>query len=169
MYYYLLQVEPVWPKTLMTIAIVLFGAFMLISLFWEDIKGENKPDFDERKRFQAGVKTKNPDIIHALAMKYAYPGGTDKALYYLTKALEINPNHFKSRLDKLIILNGEGRYYEAKSLMEGFIEEKFTGNFDIKEEYHTFLPRDIKAHILYFYGYLKNADGKFSEAENLKL
>lgn len=121
------------------------------------------------KKEKKAVKTQDPDSLHELAMFYFNSkNDLNSALEYLNKALSLNPNHFNSRKDKMILLNSSKRYYEAKPLMEQFIQKDINGEYDIKDDFKAALDDLTKGHIAYFYGYVKKSEGQFSESEQLK-
>ncbi len=68
----------------------------------------------------------------------------------------------------MILLNSSKRYYEAKPLMEQFIQKDVNGEYDIKEDFKAALDDKTKGHIAYFYGYIKKSEGQFSESDQLK-
>lgn len=121
------------------------------------------------KKEKKAVKTHDPDSLHELAMFYFNSkNDLNSALEYLNKALSLNPNHFNSRKDKMILLNSSKRYYEAKPIMEQFVQKNSSGDYDIKEDFKSAFDDITKGHIAYFYGYVKKSEGQFSESEQLK-
>lgn len=147
--------------------------FLLISgaLYSNDKVKEWWDSFKIRKELKSlsskAIKTRNPDLLYDLALYYSKQKNDDKAIDYLSIALEINPNHFKCKTKKLELLFRERRYFEGQNLMSDFIEYN-EEKPDIKADYRERLNEEQKANILYYYGYVKDGEGKFREAKLLK-